>query len=79
MGAKKVIISAPAKDDTPLFVYGVNHMKYKPDQLVISNGSCTTNCLAPLAYIINKNFGIVEGLMTTVHATTMSQLTVDGA
>ncbi len=77
-GAKKVIISAPAKDDTPMFVYGVNHETYKSDMMVTSNASCTTNCLGPLAKIINDKFGIVEGLMTTVHAVTITQPTVDG-
>jgi glyceraldehyde 3-phosphate dehydrogenase len=75
-GAKKVIMSAPAKDKTPMFVYGVNHKTYKGEAFV-SNASCTTNCLAPLAKVINDNFGIVEGLMTTVHATTNTQKTVD--
>jgi len=77
-GAKKVILSAPAKDNTPTFVYGVNHKDLKADQHIVSNASCTTNCLAPLAYVLHKNFGIVEGLMTTVHAATATQLVVDG-
>lgn len=77
-GAKKVIISAPAKDDSPLFVVGVNHLNYKTSFNVVSNASCTTNCLAPLAKVVNDRFGIVEGLMTTVHALTATQLTVDG-
>ncbi len=77
-GAKKVVISAPAKDKTPMFVMGVNHTKYTPDINVVSNASCTTNCLAPMAKVLDENFGIVEGLMTTVHATTATQLTVDG-
>jgi len=77
-GAKKVIISAPPKDDTPMFVMGVNHTTYTPDKTVVSNASCTTNCLAPLAKVLNDNFGMVEGLMTTVHAMTANQLTVDG-
>ncbi len=78
-GAKKVVISAPAKDkETPTFVCGVNLDKYTKDMVVVSNASCTTNCLAPLAKVINDEFGIVEGLMTTVHATTATQKTVDG-
>jgi glyceraldehyde 3-phosphate dehydrogenase len=75
-GAKKVIQSGPSKDDTPMFVYGVNHAKYA-GETIISNASCTTNCLAPLAKVINDTFGIKRGLMTTVHATTNTQKTVD--
>lgn len=78
-GAKRVILSAPPKDDTPLFVMGVNHKEYKSDQTVVSNASCTTNCLAPLAKIINDKWGIEEGLMNTIHAVTATQLTVDGS
>lgn len=78
-GAKKVVISAPPKDSTPLFVYGVNHEEYKSDVSVVSNASCTTNCLAPLAKVIHDNFVIEEGLMTTVHAATASQAVVDQA
>jgi glyceraldehyde 3-phosphate dehydrogenase len=77
-GCKKVIISAPPKDDVPMFVMGVNNTEYTSDKDVVSNASCTTNCLAPLAKVVNDKFGIVEGLMTTVHAMTATQLTVDG-
>ena len=76
-GAKKVLMSAPSKDDTPMFVYGVNHATYA-DQPIISNASCTTNCLAPVAKVLNDKWGIKRGLMTTVHATTATQKTVDG-
>ena len=76
-GARKVVLSAPSKDDTPMFVYGVNHQSYA-GQAIISNASCTTNCLAPLAKVLNDSFGIKRGLMTTVHATTATQKTVDG-
>lgn len=78
-GAKKVVLSAPAKDtETPTYVMGVNHTEYDPKHNVVSNASCTTNCLAPLAKVIHDNFGIVEGLMTTVHSITATQKTVDG-
>lgn len=78
-GAKRVVISAPAKsEDVPTFVMGVNHKSYSKDMTVVSNASCTTNCLAPLAKVINDKFGILEGLMTTVHAATATQKTVDG-
>ncbi len=77
-GAKKVVMSAPAKDDTPTFVMGVNHKELKAGQTIVSNASCTTNCLAPLAKVLNDKFGIEEGLMSTVHATTATQKTVDG-
>ncbi|WP_374563795.1 type I glyceraldehyde-3-phosphate dehydrogenase [Ideonella sp.] len=76
-GAKKVVMSAPSKDDTPMFVYGVNDKSYA-GQAIISNASCTTNCLAPVAKVLNDAFGIKRGLMTTVHATTATQKTVDG-
>lgn len=76
-GAKKVVISAPS-NDAPMFVMGVNHTSAKATDTIVSNASCTTNCLAPLAKVLNDNFGIVEGLMTTVHATTATQMTVDG-
>ncbi|RRQ45554.1 type I glyceraldehyde-3-phosphate dehydrogenase [Chryseobacterium sp. SC28] len=77
-GAKKVVLSAPPKDDTPMFVMGVNHNTLTDDVTIFSNASCTTNCLAPLAKVVHDNFGIAEGLMTTVHATTATQKTVDG-
>ena len=77
-GAKKVVMSAPSKDDTPMFVMGVNNKEYTNDMAFVSNASCTTNCLAPVAKVLNDKFGIIEGLMTTVHATTATQKTVDG-
>ncbi|MGD9783006.1 MAG: type I glyceraldehyde-3-phosphate dehydrogenase [Kiritimatiellia bacterium] len=76
-GAKKVILSAPSKDDTPMFVFGVNHQNYK-GEAIISNASCTTNCLAPVAKVLNDTFGIEKGLMATIHAATATQKTVDG-
>ncbi len=78
-GAKHVVMSAPSKDDTPMFVCGVNLDKYTSDMTFVSNASCTTNCLAPLAKVLHDNFGIADGLMTTVHSTTGTQKTVDGA
>jgi glyceraldehyde 3-phosphate dehydrogenase len=77
-GAKYVVMSGPSKDDTPMFVMGVNQNKYTKDMQFVSNASCTTNCLAPIAKVLNDSFGIVEGLMTTVHSTTATQKTVDG-
>jgi glyceraldehyde 3-phosphate dehydrogenase len=77
-GAKKIVMSAPSKDSTPMFVVGVNEQEYTSDINVVSNASCTTNCLAPLAKVIHSEFGITEGLMTTVHAATATQPTVDG-
>ena len=77
-GAKKVVMSAPSKDATPMFVCGVNLDKYTTDMNFVSNASCTTNCLAPIAKVLNDNFGITDGLMTTVHSTTATQKTVDG-
>ena len=76
-GAKKVVISAPSSD-APMFVMGVNHKEAKASDTIVSNASCTTNCLAPMAKVLNDSFGIEEGLMTTVHATTATQMTVDG-
>ena len=77
-GAKKVVMSAPSKDDTPMFVVGVNDDKYTSDMDFVSNASCTTNCLAPIAKVLHDNFGIKDGLMTTVHSVTATQKTVDG-
>ena len=77
-GAKRVVLSAPSKDHTPMFVMGVNHTELTSDIKIFSNASCTTNCLAPISKVLNDKFGIVEGLMTTVHATTATQKTVDG-
>ena len=77
-GAKKVVMSAPSKDDTPMFVMGVNNETYTPEMDFVSNASCTTNCLAPIAKVLNDKWGIVEGLMTTIHAETSTQRTVDG-
>ena len=76
-GAKKVVLTGPSKDDTPMFVMGVNQEKYSADMDYVSNASCTTNCLAPIAKVLNDNWGIAEGLMTTIHATTATQKTVD--
>ena len=78
-GAKHVVMGAPSKDDTPMFVMGVNHMKYTSDMTFVSNASCITNCLAPIAKVLNDKFGIVEGLMTTVHSVTPTQKLLDGA
>ncbi len=77
-GARRVVMSAPSKDDTPMFVVGVNHKTYKSDMNIVSCASCTTNCLAPVTKVLHDNFGVVEGLMTTVHSTTATQKTVDG-
>ncbi|WP_158828328.1 type I glyceraldehyde-3-phosphate dehydrogenase [Mucilaginibacter lacusdianchii] len=77
-GAKKVVMSAPAKDDTPTFVMGVNHKELNAEHTIVSNASCTTNCLAPIAKVLNDKFGIEEGLMSTIHAVTATQKTVDG-
>ncbi len=77
-GAKYVVMSAPSKDDTPMFVCGVNHNEYKKGTQIVSNASCTTNCLAPIAKVLHDKWGIADGLMTTVHATTATQKTVDG-
>ncbi|MEA4861858.1 MAG: type I glyceraldehyde-3-phosphate dehydrogenase [Victivallaceae bacterium] len=77
-GAKKVVMSAPSKDATPMFVMGVNHKSLTKEMNIVSNASCTTNCLAPITKVLNDNFGVVEGLMTTIHAATATQKTVDG-
>jgi glyceraldehyde 3-phosphate dehydrogenase len=77
-GAKYVVMSAPSKDDTPMFVMGVNNKTFKPEMTIVSNASCTTNCLAPIAKVLHDNFGLLEGLMTTVHSATATQKTVDG-
>ncbi|MDR1612288.1 MAG: type I glyceraldehyde-3-phosphate dehydrogenase [Planctomycetota bacterium] len=77
-GAKKVVMSAPSKDDTPMFVLGVNHKKITKDDKIVSNASCTTNCLAPITKVLHENFTLVEGLMTTIHSVTATQKTVDG-
>jgi len=77
-GAKRVVMSAPSKDDTPMFVVGVNHKTYKKEMTIVSNASCTTNCLAPVAKVLHDKWGIEEGLMSTIHATTATQKTVDG-
>jgi glyceraldehyde 3-phosphate dehydrogenase len=77
-GAKKVVMSAPSKDATPMFVMGVNDDKLTADMDIVSNASCTTNCLAPITKVLDDNFGVIEGLMTTIHATTATQKTVDG-
>ena len=77
-GALRVVISAPASDDTPTYVMGVNHHLYSPSETIVSNASCTTNCLAPLVKVVLDNWGLKEGLMTTVHSVTATQKTVDG-
>ncbi|MCI8910051.1 MAG: type I glyceraldehyde-3-phosphate dehydrogenase, partial [Oscillibacter sp.] len=77
-GAKHVVMGAPSKDDTPMFVMGVNNTKYTSDMTFVSNASCTTNCLAPIAKVLHEKFGIVEGLMTTVHSVTPTQKLLDG-
>ncbi len=78
-GAKHVVMGAPSKDDTPMFVMGVNNQKYTSDMTYVSNASCTTNCLSPIAKVLNEKFGIIEGLMTTVHSVTPTQKLLDGA